>query len=62
MNEILEAFKVLDKAPKAEPSFQPLDIKDILRDDTDEEPLTQKKSLSNTKHKEKGFFKGPRVV
>ena len=61
---ILDAFKVLDKAhvSKAEPSFQPMEIKDVAREDTAEECLGNEKALANTAHKEKGFFKGPRVV
>src|SRR3989344_145858 len=62
LNDILAAFKVLDEAKADEkPSFQPYDIKDVLREDKEEEPLGQK-ALDNTKHKEKGFIKGPRVV
>ena len=62
LNDILYAFKVLDEAKVDEqPSFQPYDIKDVLREDKEEEPLGQK-ALGNTKHKEKGFIKGPRVV
>ena len=63
MNEILAAFKELDKAKaNVEPSFQPLEIKDIMRDDNPEAVLSQNEALANTKHKEKGFFKGPRAV
>ena len=62
LNDILVAFKILDEAKADEkPSFQPYDIKDVLREDKEEEPLGQK-ALDNTKHKEKGFVKGPRVV
>ena len=62
LNDILAAFKILDEAKADEkPSFQPYDIKDVLRDDKEDEPLGQK-ALDNTKHKEKGFIKGPRVV
>ena len=63
MNEILAAFKELDKAKaNVEPSFQPLKIKDIMREDKPEDVLSQSEALANTKHKEKGFFKGPRAV
>lgn len=61
---ILDAFKVLDKAPvsKTAPSFQPMEIRDVTREDAAEECLGNEKALANTAHKEKGFFKGPRVV
>ena len=63
LNEILAAFKDLDAAnPKCQPSFQPLAIKDIVRDDIVEKTLSRERALANTKNKEGGFFKGPRVV
>ena len=63
LNEILAAFKELDMADaKFEPSFQPLDIKDVFRDDVAGKCLTQEKALANTKHREKGFFRGPKAV
>lgn len=63
LNDILSAFNDLDKArTDAKPSFQPLEIKDVLRDDTLEKSLAQDEALANTKHKENGFFKGPRAV
>lgn len=63
LNDILIAFKDLDEAKaKCEPSFQPLPIKDVMREDSIEKTLTQEKALKNTKHKWKRFFKGPRVV
>ncbi len=65
MNDILMAFKDLDKAPvkaATKPSFQPVEIKDVLRNDVAEQSLTQDKALANAKHRENGFFKGPRAV
>jgi aspartyl-tRNA(Asn)/glutamyl-tRNA(Gln) amidotransferase subunit C len=62
LNEILKAFKILDEAPNAEPSFQPIAMRNILREDTVEQGLSQETALRNTKHKEKGFFRGPKAV
>ena len=63
LDDILLAFRDLNKAkPKCQPSFQPLPIKDITREDEEEECLSQETALANTKHKEKKFFKGPRAV
>ncbi len=60
---ILEAFSVLEKADATcEPSFQPLPVKDAMRNDKEEKCLSQKDALANTKHKERGYFKGPRAV
>ncbi len=63
LNDILAAFAILDKIKtNNKPSFQPLEIKDVLREDIEGKCLTQEEALANTKHKENGFFKGPRVV
>ena len=63
MEDVLKAFDTLKKvdAPQ-EASYQPVDIKDVARKDETEEPLTQDEALSNTKNKENGFFKGPKVI
>ncbi len=47
---------------KVDPSFQPLEMKNVFREDAEEEPLSQEEALSNTEHKENGYFKGPRIV
>ncbi len=63
LDDILLAFKELDKArPKCQASFQPLPIKDVTREDKEEKCLSREEALANTKHKERGFFKGPRAV
>jgi len=64
MNDILKAFSTLDaaKTDGVEPAFQPIETKNALRDDVVEECLSQEDALSNTPHKENGFFKGPKVV
>jgi aspartyl-tRNA(Asn)/glutamyl-tRNA(Gln) amidotransferase subunit C len=65
LNNILDAFKILDKAidsKSVEPSFQPLDVKDVMREDDVEKCLGNEKALENTRHKEKGYFKGPRII
>ncbi len=62
LNDILDAFKVLDKCKAGAPSFQPVEIKNVVSEDAKEECLSQKDALKNTKHREKGFFRGPRAV
>lgn len=64
LNDILAAFKELDKAPVkgVEPSFQPLPTMNIVRQDITGKSLANEDALKNTKHKEKGFFRGPRSV
>lgn len=64
LGDMLEAFKVLDEpnTEKVKPAFHPLELKNIMREDKVEEGLTQEGALKNTKHKENGYFKGPRIV
>lgn len=64
LQEILEAFSKLDemKVEKAKPSFQPLEAKNVWREDNPKACFTQEQALSLTKHEKKGYFKGPRVV
>ncbi len=64
LKDILEAFKEIDKAKvgKTKPSFQPLELSNCTREDKKGECLSQEEALSNTKNKEKGQFKGPKVV
>ena len=44
------------------PSFHPLKTENVFREDKVENCLSQEESLSNTSHKEEGFFKGPKAV
>lgn len=62
LNNILSAFAVLEEVPKAEPSFQPIEVKNATRRDEVEPSLTQDEALANTKQKEKGYFKGPSAL
>ena len=64
MNEILEAFKLIKEVDtkNVEPSFHPMPVENIVREDKLEPHLGQEKGLAQTKHKHEGYFKGPRVV
>ncbi len=44
------------------PSMHPLENVNVAREDSVEECLDTKDVFANTNHKEKGFFKGPRIV
>jgi len=60
---ILEYFDILDEVDEnVEPTFQVLPLKNVFRDDEPRPCLTQDDALMNAKHKEDGYFKGPRVV
>ena len=61
LSEVLEAFKQIDSIEsKEKPAFHSVPVENIWREDvvkkTDWEPL------GNSKHKENGYFKGPRIV
>ncbi len=62
LNGVLEIFKKMDEVDTAnvEPSFQPYRVENIWREDevirTDWDPL------GNARHKEKRFFKGPKII
>jgi len=62
--DILKLFSEIDKADtkKAEPAYQPIEIKDVYREDKTRKCLSQKDALANTRHNENGYFKGPRTL
>ncbi len=61
--KILGYFNILDVVDEnVEPTFQVLPLKNVFRDDEPGPCLTQDYALMNAKHKEDGYFKGPRVV
>jgi len=62
LKHVLDAFKKIDEINTKDvaPSFHPQEIKNIMRDDKVKKCKWE--PLANTKHKEKGYFKGPRVV
>ena len=62
--EVLESFSKLDEidVSKEEPSFQPIQMKNVFREDVVKESVSQETALSNTSHKKDGYFKGPRVA
>jgi aspartyl-tRNA(Asn)/glutamyl-tRNA(Gln) amidotransferase subunit C len=62
LKAIIEAFEELDEVDteNVAPSFHPLELSDIVRED-----LVEKwhwDPLSNTKHKEGKYFKGPKII
>ena len=64
IKDVLDNFSAIDKCntKDVKPSFQPIELKNQLREDKVEKSLTQEQTLSNTEHKKEGYFKGPRVV
>jgi aspartyl-tRNA(Asn)/glutamyl-tRNA(Gln) amidotransferase subunit C len=64
LKEVIEAFSKLDEVDTEdiEPSLQPVELKNMLREDKEEKCLSQEDALSLTEHKKDGYFKGPRAV
>lgn len=64
IKEILENFSKLDEIDikNTKPSFQPVELKNNVREDKIGKCLSQEDALKNTVHKKDGYFKGPRAV
>lgn len=64
LKDIIDVFSKIDKvdAKNVETSLQPVELKNMLRDDKEEKSFTQEEVLSLTEHKKDGYFKGPRAV
>ncbi len=64
LKEIINAFSRIDEADTKDvkPSFQPVELKEYMREDVVEDSLSQEEALANTEHKKDGYFKGPKAV
>ena len=64
LKEAIEFFSKLQEVNTEgiKPLFQPIEIRNVLREDEPKECLTQDEALSQTEHKKDGYFKGPRAV
>jgi aspartyl-tRNA(Asn)/glutamyl-tRNA(Gln) amidotransferase subunit C len=64
LNEIIEMFSAISKVDTSgvKPSFQPVELKNSLRDDEETECLTQEEALKNSDQTKNGYFKGPRSL
>lgn len=64
MKDALEFFSRLKEVDtdNVSPSFEPIEIKNALRDDNESKCLSQDDALSLSAHKKDGYFKGPRVI
>ncbi len=62
--EILEYFQQLDEVEtkNVDPSFQPVKIENVLREDVPKQSVSQEEALSNVKHKKNGYIMGPRAL
>ena len=64
LKEVLDVFSTIDRCDTKgiKPSFQPVDLKNQVREDLVEDSLSNEEALSNTEHKKDGYFKGPRAI
>ena len=59
-NEILDYFDILDQVESGEKREE--DLFNVFREDVEEPPLPDDEVLANTREKEDGFFRAPRVM
>ncbi len=64
LKEILDNFAKLNKlnTENVKPSFHPIELKNVMREDKIKESLKPEEALSNTNHKKDNYFKGPRAL
>lgn len=64
LDKIVDYAKQLDELQlsETEPMFHALDLKNVMREDEPNEPLSQGEALSNSKSTEDGQFKVPRML
>jgi aspartyl-tRNA(Asn)/glutamyl-tRNA(Gln) amidotransferase subunit C len=64
LQEVLDLFSVLDRinTDKVKPSFQPIQIEDVMREDKIKDCLTKEEVFFSVKNKQDSFFKGPKAV
>lgn len=61
LSEVLDAFKQIDHVDtNLSPAFHPVPVEDVWRED--KVAKARWNPLGNARHKEKGYFKGPRIV
>ena len=61
---ILSAFSRLDRldTDNVTPSFHPIGLRNVMREDIPNECLSNDLALSNTSHKKDSYFKGPKII
>tara|TARA_Y100000310_G_C20150031_1_gene564278 strand:+ start:170 stop:454 length:285 start_codon:yes stop_codon:yes gene_type:complete len=64
LKEVLDNFSLIDECDtkNVEPSFQPIKLKNHLREDKAVKCLSQEEALANSKDKKDGYFKGPKAI
>ena len=64
LKEVIDTFSKLDEVDTKgmDIGLQPIELKNILREDKEKPCLKRDEALSLTEHKKDGYFKGPRAV
>ena len=64
LKEVLDSFNEINNIDTTgiEPSYQPVKIKNSLREDEIKPSLSVKDALKNSKHKKEDYFMGPRSI
>ncbi len=64
LNEILEYMEKLKtlNTENIEPTFHPLPLSNVWREDKVKKTLPQEEVLGNAPEKERGYFKVPRII
>jgi len=63
-NTIIDYFHIIDEADtkNVKPTFQILNLINVLREDIIEESMSTDSTLANAPRKEKGYFKAPKII
>lgn len=64
LTEVLDTFSELDQVDTdgLEPSFQPVELRNEMREDGVVSSLSQEEALKNAKHTKDGYFLGPKAM
>ena len=64
MKEILANFEKLSEVntDNVEPSFHPIPVKNVAREDKPGKCLDREEALSLTPHQKNGYFRGPKTI
>tara|TARA_Y100000310_G_C20507930_1_gene727347 strand:- start:645 stop:929 length:285 start_codon:yes stop_codon:yes gene_type:complete len=64
LQEVLELFSKLDKVDtkNVKPSFQPIPLADVMREDKVTSCLTHEEVFLNVENKQDDYFKGPKAI
>lgn len=64
LKEVLGSFSKLDEVNTKDikEQIQPIELKNVMREDKEEKCLSQEEALSQTELKKDGYFKGPKAV